>query len=242
LHLPRLPRPPRLAQIIRQQSPGSHLHPPPFGCAAQQQADDASNRPQRPLEMFFPFDPYLLRRSSACLELQGSYRRWRHGSPVTAEQAGHPAGAPPPRPARLPGGGGGEGACAAVPLPQPGPSHDQAAEVARPSWHLFHPHPCAGGSSDDVASSSSSGSEASDSEESSSDTSEARDVAGASLESGGHMALGGTSLGASLPPLVHSIARRGAKGGSVARWGRAGGGGGGGACGLGQRRGGLRSP
>jgi hypothetical protein len=43
--------------------------------------------------MFFPFDPYLLRRSSAYLQLKASYRRWRHGQPVTAAQAEHLAGA-----------------------------------------------------------------------------------------------------------------------------------------------------
>lgn len=35
----------------------------------------------RPLEMFFPFDPYLLRRSSRFLDLEKTYVRWRSGHP-----------------------------------------------------------------------------------------------------------------------------------------------------------------
>ena len=31
----------------------------------------------RPLEMFFPFDPYLLRRSAKYLDLLSSYNTWR---------------------------------------------------------------------------------------------------------------------------------------------------------------------
>ncbi len=30
----------------------------------------------RPLEMFFPFDPYLLRRSARFLDLPASYNTW----------------------------------------------------------------------------------------------------------------------------------------------------------------------
>lgn len=33
-------------------------------------------RCQRPLEMFFPFDPYLLRRSAAYLDLRRTFVRW----------------------------------------------------------------------------------------------------------------------------------------------------------------------
>jgi len=33
-------------------------------------------RCQRPLEMFFPFDPYLLRRSASFLDLRKSFVRW----------------------------------------------------------------------------------------------------------------------------------------------------------------------
>jgi len=40
--------------------------------------DDALQRAQRPLEMFFPFDPYLLKRSSAALSLGSSYIRCVH--------------------------------------------------------------------------------------------------------------------------------------------------------------------
>ncbi|GIL92468.1 hypothetical protein Vretimale_19352 [Volvox reticuliferus] len=50
---------------------------------------ELSTRFQRPLEMFFPFDPYLLRRSSRYLQLKQSYVRWRHGH---AQAAGGAAG------------------------------------------------------------------------------------------------------------------------------------------------------
>lgn len=33
------------------------------------------------MEMFFPFDPYLLKRSSRHLRLKDNYVRWRHGHP-----------------------------------------------------------------------------------------------------------------------------------------------------------------
>jgi RNA polymerase I-specific transcription initiation factor RRN3 len=42
----------------------------------------------RPLEMFFPFDPYLLRRSSRFLSLDTSYVRWRGGHPHAGAAAG----------------------------------------------------------------------------------------------------------------------------------------------------------
>lgn len=45
---------------------------------------EPSSRSHRPLEMFFPFDPYLLRRSSRFLQLKTSYVRWRHGHPQAA--------------------------------------------------------------------------------------------------------------------------------------------------------------
>ncbi|KXZ57030.1 hypothetical protein GPECTOR_1g930 [Gonium pectorale] len=48
---------------------------------------EPSTRSQRPLEMFFPFDPYLLRRSSRYLQLKSSYVRWRHGHPQSAAGA-----------------------------------------------------------------------------------------------------------------------------------------------------------
>lgn len=38
----------------------------------------------RPLEMFFPFDPYLLQRSAAHLELERCYVVWRGGHPTAA--------------------------------------------------------------------------------------------------------------------------------------------------------------
>ncbi len=37
--------------------------------------------------MFFPFDPYLLKRSSGYLVLKESYVRWRHGHPSQRHQA-----------------------------------------------------------------------------------------------------------------------------------------------------------
>ncbi|KAL6758121.1 RNA polymerase I-specific transcription initiation factor RRN3-domain-containing protein, partial [Haematococcus lacustris] len=46
--------------------------------------DRALTHSQRPLEMFFPFDPFLLRRSSRFLELKLSYVRWRQGHPQAA--------------------------------------------------------------------------------------------------------------------------------------------------------------
>jgi len=53
-------------------------------------ASSTSRPSQRPLEMFFPFDPYLLKRSSRYLELQSSYVRWRKGG---ARVAGRVTGA-----------------------------------------------------------------------------------------------------------------------------------------------------
>lgn len=44
--------------------------------------------PSRPLEVFFPFDPYLLRRSSRHLDLPATYVRWRRGHPAGAARAG----------------------------------------------------------------------------------------------------------------------------------------------------------
>ncbi|KAG2436969.1 hypothetical protein HXX76_006484 [Chlamydomonas incerta] len=49
---------------------------------------EPATRSQRPLEMFFPFDPYLLRRSSRFLQLKTSYVRWRHGHPQAAAGTG----------------------------------------------------------------------------------------------------------------------------------------------------------
>ncbi|GFR40492.1 hypothetical protein Agub_g1060 [Astrephomene gubernaculifera] len=48
---------------------------------------EPATRSQRPLEMFFPFDPYLLRRSSRFLQLKKSYVKWRHGHPQSAAAA-----------------------------------------------------------------------------------------------------------------------------------------------------------
>lgn len=41
----------------------------------------------RQLELFFPFDPYLLRRSAAHLALPTTYVRWRRGHPAGAVRA-----------------------------------------------------------------------------------------------------------------------------------------------------------
>lgn len=41
----------------------------------------------RQLELFFPFDPYLLRRSAAHLSLPSTYIRWRRGHPSGAVRA-----------------------------------------------------------------------------------------------------------------------------------------------------------
>lgn len=57
------------------------------GAAAQQQAP-ARPGGVRPLEMFFPFDPYLLGRSARYLDLQHSYVRWRGGHPQAAPAEG----------------------------------------------------------------------------------------------------------------------------------------------------------
>lgn len=54
-------------------------------CSGLLPAADILGRPaMRPLEMFFPFDPYLLHRSSCFLELERSYVRWRGGHPQAA--------------------------------------------------------------------------------------------------------------------------------------------------------------
>lgn len=42
----------------------------------------------RPLEVFFPFDPYLLRRSANLLELQKNYVKWKRGHPSGAARSG----------------------------------------------------------------------------------------------------------------------------------------------------------
>jgi RNA polymerase I-specific transcription initiation factor RRN3 len=41
----------------------------------------AQPRPLRPLEMFFPFDPYLLAGSARLLDLSHTYIRWHGGHP-----------------------------------------------------------------------------------------------------------------------------------------------------------------
>ena len=45
-------------------------------------SSDAGNRFLRPLEIFFPFDPYLLRRSAVPLDLSHTYVKWRKGHPA----------------------------------------------------------------------------------------------------------------------------------------------------------------
>ncbi|KAI3426053.1 hypothetical protein D9Q98_008021 [Chlorella vulgaris] len=46
-----------------------------------------SKAAHRHLELFFPFDPYLLRRSASFLELEATYVRWRRGHPAGAVRA-----------------------------------------------------------------------------------------------------------------------------------------------------------
>lgn len=48
-------------------------------------------RERRPLELFFPFDPYLLRRSAQHLQLRESYVRWSRGHSTVGRAEG-PAG------------------------------------------------------------------------------------------------------------------------------------------------------
>ncbi|KAL4436668.1 hypothetical protein ABPG75_003807 [Micractinium tetrahymenae] len=47
----------------------------------------AGHKQHRQLELFFPFDPYLLRRSAAHLALPATYVRWRRGHPAGAVRA-----------------------------------------------------------------------------------------------------------------------------------------------------------
>eukprot|EP00884_Botryococcus_braunii_P013343 jgi/Botrbrau1/22009/Bobra.0024s0025.1 len=49
---------------------------------------EGSGRQQRPLEMFFPFDPYLLPASARLLDLPQSYIRWHGGHPRTMRAHG----------------------------------------------------------------------------------------------------------------------------------------------------------
>lgn len=76
-------------------------HPPAFHLAAgalaevferrRQQAAAAARgqhqgQQRRPLEMFFPFDPYLLQRSARFLRLQETYVVWKGGHPGAAHR------------------------------------------------------------------------------------------------------------------------------------------------------------
>ena len=56
----------------------------PGGVAGDQQQQQLVQRVGRPLEMFFPFDPYLLHRSSKYLQLEQSFVTWRGGHPTAA--------------------------------------------------------------------------------------------------------------------------------------------------------------
>lgn len=53
-----------------------------------------NHRSARPLEVFFPYDPYLLRRSAVHLDLSKSYVKWRKGHPTGAPRAGLHGGGP----------------------------------------------------------------------------------------------------------------------------------------------------
>jgi RNA polymerase I-specific transcription initiation factor RRN3 len=46
-----------------------------INCRALLPGNDQAVRCQRPLEMFFPFDPYLLRRSACFLDLRRTFLR-----------------------------------------------------------------------------------------------------------------------------------------------------------------------
>jgi RNA polymerase I-specific transcription initiation factor RRN3 len=90
--------------------------PPAAAAAGDAGAAPPLARPSvRPLEMFFPFDPYLLRRSSRFLALETNYVRWRGGHPHAAAAAddGAPEGASDDADALSEDGGDEEGAGAA---------------------------------------------------------------------------------------------------------------------------------
>jgi RNA polymerase I-specific transcription initiation factor RRN3 len=53
-----------------------------------------NHRSARPLEVFFPYDPYLLRRSAVHLDLSKSYVKWRKGHPTGAPRSGLHGGDP----------------------------------------------------------------------------------------------------------------------------------------------------
>lgn len=50
-------------------------------------------RERRPLELFFPFDPYLLRRSAQHLRLRETYVRWSRGHSTARPGEAPPGGA-----------------------------------------------------------------------------------------------------------------------------------------------------
>lgn len=50
-------------------------------------SDGTAPRARRPLEMFFPYDPYLLPISKECLNIEATYRHWRDGHVVCAAAA-----------------------------------------------------------------------------------------------------------------------------------------------------------
>ena len=54
----------------------------------EHRGQNSTSRSIRPLEVFFPYDPYLLRRSATFLELKKSYVRWRRGHPSGAPRTG----------------------------------------------------------------------------------------------------------------------------------------------------------
>uniref|UniRef100_A0A7R9VSW0 RNA polymerase I-specific transcription initiation factor RRN3 n=1 Tax=Chlamydomonas euryale TaxID=1486919 RepID=A0A7R9VSW0_9CHLO len=68
----------------------------------------SGSRSCRPLDVFFPFDPYLLSRSARLLSLRETYISWRHGHPLLRQAARPPADATASsRAASLGGSGGG---------------------------------------------------------------------------------------------------------------------------------------
>jgi len=57
-------------------------------------AASLNHRSARPLEVFFPYDPYLLRRSAVHLNLSNSYVKWRKGHPTGAPRTNLNGGGP----------------------------------------------------------------------------------------------------------------------------------------------------
>ena len=84
---------PALLKIVkewqRRQTPASSLRSNGNGSNGNgAHASSMHPRSSRPLEVFFPFDPYLLCRSASYLQLNETYVMWRKGHPSGAARAG----------------------------------------------------------------------------------------------------------------------------------------------------------